>query len=125
MKHFVAVSIFFVSLFLLAPKAWAADVCNKTCQVNEDCGQGYKCFVGVCRLSACASSTNCVCSDSQPTPTPIATPVVDKVAKATPVASVVPVANNPKTGSESLILGVVAILCLSVGIWLRTPEISA
>lgn len=76
-------------------------VCNKTCQVNEECGKGYRCYVGVCRAQACPSSSTCGCNTPTPTPipSPTVTPVPTAQPKSTPVATTSgKIKETPKTG---------------------------
>lgn len=101
--------LFGIILFfsIAAPVSASNAVCNKTCQVNEDCGQNYRCFVGICRAVACASSPDCNCIVATPTPKVSNTGIENlRVAatpkpKATPMASPTSVVKKaPRTGSS-------------------------
>lgn len=79
----IVVSIF---VALVAPTQVGAQtnaMCNTRCQVNEDCPQDYRCYVGVCRNSVCPSSTTCTCSATA-SPGAFATPVSTPKATVTP-----------------------------------------
>lgn len=86
-------------LWLLAKPVQAdSGVCNKSCQVNEDCGKGYRCYVGICRAVSCPSSPNCECVVAI-TPSPTIKPQVTTQPKATPIASASSqIKKTPKTG---------------------------
>jgi len=99
--------LFGVASFFLFAKPVLADsnVCNKTCQVNEECGKGYRCYVGICRATSCPSSPNCECIVATPTPQPKA--VENLRVESTPQPKATPIAspsseikNSPKTGAS-------------------------
>lgn len=100
------------------------NVCNKGCQVNEECGQGYRCYVGVCRALACPSSQTCGCAPVTPAPTVQAQTqskvTVTPVPKVTPVASAsAKLKKSPKTGGSVPQVFVFAVTLAVLGLLLR------
>lgn len=103
-KILIICGIFSLAVISTRPVfADTANMCSKTCQVSEDCSDGYSCYVGVCRKRECPSSPTCACNSqaaSQIGTSPKVTAVSPtSVPKATPVASSgTQIASSPKTG---------------------------
>lgn len=122
MKKFLLLFGIVMSLIVVRPVSADVGICNKTCQVNEECGQGYRCYVGVCRATACPSSQTCGCAPT-PAPTPAtqvlkATPT--PLPKATPVASPSgTVKSAPKTGGSLPEMMMIATSLICVGLLMR------
>lgn len=120
--------LFGITAFLLSARSVSADsgVCNKTCQVNEDCGQGYRCYVGICRALSCPSSPNCECIGVTPTPQAIPKIVEELRVTPTPLPKATPIASPssqikkaPKTGVSLPAVWLVAGLMGLTGLWLK------
>lgn len=90
MKNLVVFCLVTVLGLLVAPAALAqAPICNMQCQVDQDCGTGYGCYVGVCRARNCVSDNRCSCYNAaNVTPTPKATPRTTATPSATPLVIV-------------------------------------
>lgn len=125
MRKFLILFGLLISVLAFARPVFAqTSICNKACQVNEECGQGYRCYVGVCRALACPSSQTCGCV--LPTPTPLsqtttsikATPSV--IPKATAVATVsAGLKKTPKTGGSVPQLFIIGMSLALIGLVLR------
>lgn len=132
-----ALSILFLllgsSLFFARPVDAATNICNASCQVNEDCGQGYRCYVGVCRNEQCPSSPACGCTSATavPTATPKQTVTVTTTPTPTATASAkIKVATvsaklqkTPTTGPKEDLIGI-AFLLFAAGMALYVREYS-
>lgn len=97
--------------------------CNQKCDVDTDCGSGYRCYVGVCRLDLCPASSSCSCA-SIATATPVATarPSASPAATLKPTTIPKPAASiaaklktSPKTGVSPLGLGLLALGAYCIG----------
>ncbi len=126
-----------LSLLLLAfsvtPVFAQANMCNQKCDVDSDCGSGYRCYVGVCRLNSCPAASTCVCTSGSATATPVSTPKASTTPTASPTAkptaSPTPIAttsatlkHTPKTGFESWLLAGGAFLLFGLGSALQGSE---
>lgn len=115
-------------LLIVKPAMAAGDTCNAKCDVNEDCGKGYKCYVGVCRAIACASSTTCSCSVTA-TPVASATPIAQVIVSAAPVSKATPATTSatvkkaPKTGVSAPVLLLSALMMAAVGFKLQSLQV--
>ncbi|PWU24102.1 hypothetical protein C5B42_00630 [Candidatus Cerribacteria bacterium 'Amazon FNV 2010 28 9'] len=110
MKKALLISIFSLFSLVFAAPVFAADItCNNRCQVDQDCGAGYGCFVGVCRAVACPSSTTCGCAPAATT-TPVVTPLpIIQIIQptSTPKATIIATASarvqkTPTTGFDGM-----------------------
>src|SRR5260221_13749518 len=125
MKKFLLLfGIVISSLVFVQSVSADSGICNKQCQVNEECGQGYRCYVGICRALACPSSQTCGCAPvTTPVPTPkVATSILaTPFPKATPMASVsAKIKKAPKTGGSYVGIFVMAIALSICGLCLRS-----
>lgn len=107
----------FIGLFLTHPSRASAQIdrCSVRCEVDGDCGSGYRCFVGVCRLEACPAVANCQCSAvaTSTVTTKKSTPQPVKKTIATHSASL---EKSPRTGANEWILAFFALFLLLVGV---------
>lgn len=76
-------------VFFSYSAAFAQGVCNQRCDVDQDCGQGYRCYVGVCRLQSCPASNTCACT-GRPTATPTPIPTAPLITRPTAVPTQTP-----------------------------------
>ncbi len=135
MKIVIAIiTLFLFTAFSVGSVSAQANMCNQRCEVDTDCGSGYSCYVGVCRLKLCPASSSCSCGTGV-SPTPIASPKVTPQPTATPKATSTPkptatpkpsaspkptasvsatLTQTPKTGAASWVTaGLAGILFLS------------
>lgn len=96
-KLLISTVLALTSVFFSYSAAFAQGVCNQRCDVDQDCGQGYRCYVGVCRLQSCPASNTCACAGrATATPTPVPTaplitrPTAVPTQTATPTPAVTP-----------------------------------
>lgn len=126
----IATFILFVTVFFTVSVSQASaqtNMCNQRCEFDADCGSGYSCYVGVCRLQACPASSSCACG-SLVSPTPVSSPKATASATATPKATIVAkptgipkatlsatLKNSPKTGAPSWVLAGMSGLLFVMG----------
>ncbi|MEP7166858.1 MAG: hypothetical protein ABI758_02690 [Candidatus Woesebacteria bacterium] len=123
----IATTLLFL-LFSVAPVYAQTNMCNQKCEVDGDCSSGYRCYVGVCRLNSCPSSSTCSCAAGTTSPTPASTirptttpkPTVSPSPKVspspTPIASLsAKLKHSPKTGFETWLVAGGAIALFGVG----------
>lgn len=126
MKKFLILFGIFALAVVLTPPVFAdtANICSKTCQVSEDCSDGYSCYVGVCRKRECPSSPTCACnsqvvgqiatSPKENTVSPTSAP------KASPVASSgKQIVSSPKTGFSVVEMTWTAFGLVGGGLYLK------
>ena len=126
-KYIVSLLIAVIS-FLAISTSVKADtlMCNHKCEVDSDCGSGYACYVGVCRLNACPAVSTCVCTAETKTATPspkvTTKPTATPKATATIVPNPTPVATRsailkktPTTGVNAWVLAGIAITMFVIG----------
>lgn len=131
MKKIIA-AIFLTALFLTVSTRTSfaqTNMCNQRCDLDADCGSGYRCYVGVCRLDLCPAASSCTCASAVST-TPTATPKASNVPTATvkPTSTPRPTATpktiatksatltqTPKTGASSWVMAGIAISLFLAG----------
>ena len=90
MKKLFTSSLLALSFVLFGVSTvFAQGVCNQRCDVDQDCGQGYRCYVGVCRLQSCPASNTCACA-GKPTATPTPVPTAPLITRPTAVPTQTP-----------------------------------
>lgn len=120
-------------LFCLSavPASAQTNMCNQRCEVDSDCGNNYRCYVGVCRLDACPAISACNCAGTTPTIVPVAsvrptatpTPLPTLKPSATPSATASSPAilkRTPQTGSQAFIVAGIAVAMYLVGTALQS-----
>ncbi len=138
-----ALSIVLLSFVIFTVSATSAlaqtNMCNQRCDVDTDCGSGYRCYVGVCRLDLCPASSSCSCAGAvsatpvstpkatakptaTPTPTPTPKPTLAPKPTTTPKSTASPAATlkrSPKTGVSPLLLLVSVVGLYFLGVTLE------
>ncbi len=130
MKKILLVTLLSVCSFAVfsTPTYAATNMCNQRCDVDTDCGSGYRCYVGVCRLDICPASSSCSCGSavsatptSTPKPvTPTATPKPTLAPKPTVTPKVTAsgsgnLTHSPKTGVSTWTMAFAALALFAVG----------